>query len=117
MVVQVLVGRNNKQNDELTNRVAKAGDVWMHARGFPGAHVLLRASVTNRSFAQCLLLTCVVKLMTAAVKCCCSALALDSMLACVMHHYCCTLMFMLMLPKETYMDLLSARGSTVLCNE
>lgn len=48
MVVQVLVGRNNKQNDELTNRVAKAGDVWMHARGFPGAHVLLRASVTNR---------------------------------------------------------------------
>lgn len=44
----MLVGRNNKQNDELTNRVAKAGDVWMHARGFPGAHVLLRASVTNR---------------------------------------------------------------------
>ena len=48
-VKQVLVGRNNKQNDELTNRVAKAGDVWMHARGCPGAHVLLRASVTNRS--------------------------------------------------------------------
>ncbi|KAA6421415.1 MAG: hypothetical protein FRX49_08692 [Trebouxia sp. A1-2] len=46
--LQVLVGRNNKQNDELTNRVAKAGDVWMHARGCPGAHVLLRASVTNR---------------------------------------------------------------------
>lgn len=45
---QVLVGRNNKQNDELTNRVAKAGDVWMHARGFPGAHVLLRASAANR---------------------------------------------------------------------
>ncbi|KAL0055410.1 hypothetical protein WJX82_000207 [Trebouxia sp. C0006] len=46
--LQVLVGRNNKQNDELTNRVAKAGDVWMHVRGCPGAHVLLRASVTNR---------------------------------------------------------------------
>ena len=46
--VQVLVGRNNKQNDELTNRVAKAADVWMHARGCPGAHVLLRASTTNR---------------------------------------------------------------------
>lgn len=47
-LVQVLVGRNNKQNDELTNRVAKAGDVWMHARGCPGAHVLLRASTCNR---------------------------------------------------------------------
>ncbi|KAL3139493.1 hypothetical protein ABBQ38_003817 [Trebouxia sp. C0009 RCD-2024] len=45
--IQVLVGRNNKQNDELTNRVAKAGDVWMHARGCPGAHVLLRASTSN----------------------------------------------------------------------
>lgn len=46
--MQVLVGRNNKQNDELTNRVAKVGDVWMHARGCPGAHVLLRASINNR---------------------------------------------------------------------
>lgn len=46
---QVLVGRNNKQNDELTNKVAKTGDVWMHARGCPGAHVLLRASTSNRS--------------------------------------------------------------------
>lgn len=45
---QVLVGRNNKQNDELTNKVAKARDVWMHARGCPGAHVLLRASTSNR---------------------------------------------------------------------
>ena len=47
-MLQVLVGRNNKQNDELTTRVAKAGDVWMHARGCPGAHVLLRASTCNR---------------------------------------------------------------------
>ena len=38
----VLVGRNSRQNDELTTRLAQPGDVWMHARGVPGAHVLLR---------------------------------------------------------------------------
>jgi predicted ribosome quality control (RQC) complex YloA/Tae2 family protein len=38
----VLVGRNSRQNDDLTMRRAKDPDVWMHARGVPGAHVLLR---------------------------------------------------------------------------
>lgn len=38
----VLVGRNSRQNDELTMRKAQPSDVWMHARGVPGAHVLLR---------------------------------------------------------------------------
>jgi len=41
---EVLVGRSSKQNDEVTMRVAKPGDVWMHARGFPGAHVLVRCA-------------------------------------------------------------------------
>ncbi|GAB4820402.1 hypothetical protein N2152v2_007448 [Parachlorella kessleri] len=40
--LRVLIGRNSRQNDELTMRVANKGDVWMHARGVPGAHVLLR---------------------------------------------------------------------------
>ena len=39
---QVLVGRNNRSNDELTHKVARPIDVWMHARGVAGAHVLLR---------------------------------------------------------------------------
>jgi predicted ribosome quality control (RQC) complex YloA/Tae2 family protein len=38
----VLVGRNSRQNDELTMKKAQPSDVWMHARGVPGAHVLLR---------------------------------------------------------------------------
>ena len=38
----VLIGRNSKQNDQLSMRVAQPTDVWMHARGVPGAHVLLR---------------------------------------------------------------------------
>ena len=38
----VLVGRNSTQNDHLTMRLAQNNDLWMHARGVPGAHVLLR---------------------------------------------------------------------------
>lgn len=39
----VLVGRNNRQNDIVTFRLAAETDVWLHARGVPGAHVILRA--------------------------------------------------------------------------
>lgn len=38
----VLVGKNNRQNDYLVARLARPEDVWLHARGFPGAHVLVR---------------------------------------------------------------------------
>jgi len=38
----VLVGRNNKQNDVLSHQVAKPGDIWMHVRGLPGSHTVIR---------------------------------------------------------------------------
>ena len=38
----VLVGKNAKQNDELTLHVAKKEDIWLHARGVPGSHVVLQ---------------------------------------------------------------------------
>ncbi len=37
----VLVGRNNIQNDKLTFKVGKKGDMWLHAQKCPGSHVLL----------------------------------------------------------------------------
>ncbi len=37
----ILVGRNSRQNDEVTFRRAKADDWWFHARGVPGAHVIV----------------------------------------------------------------------------
>ena len=46
---EVLVGRSSQQNDEVTMRVAKPGDIWMHARGFPGAHVLIRCAQVNNT--------------------------------------------------------------------
>lgn len=39
----VLVGRSARLNDEITFRRAAADDLWFHARGVPGAHVVLRS--------------------------------------------------------------------------
>ncbi|HHO58038.1 MAG TPA: fibronectin-binding domain-containing protein [Oceanithermus profundus] len=39
---EVWVGRNRRENDWLT-RSAHSGDVWMHAQGVPGSHVIVRA--------------------------------------------------------------------------
>ena len=39
---EVWVGRNARQNDELTFRHAQKYDRWMHARGVPGSHAVLR---------------------------------------------------------------------------
>jgi predicted ribosome quality control (RQC) complex YloA/Tae2 family protein len=40
---QILVGRTARQNDAATFRLATPDDIWFHARGVPGAHVILRA--------------------------------------------------------------------------
>jgi predicted ribosome quality control (RQC) complex YloA/Tae2 family protein len=38
---QVLVGRSAADNDRLTLRVARPQDLWLHARGVTGAHVVV----------------------------------------------------------------------------
>ena len=38
----ILVGRSAGQNDEVTVREAQPDDLWFHARGVPGAHVVIR---------------------------------------------------------------------------
>jgi predicted ribosome quality control (RQC) complex YloA/Tae2 family protein len=40
----VLVGRNNKQNDVLSHQIAKPGDMWMHVRGMPGSHTVVKVA-------------------------------------------------------------------------
>jgi len=39
---EVWVGRNNRQNDQLTFRLATDYDLWFHSQEIPGSHVLLR---------------------------------------------------------------------------
>ncbi|MGD7043624.1 Rqc2 family fibronectin-binding protein [Jeotgalibacillus proteolyticus] len=38
----ILVGKNNKQNDFLTNRAAARDDVWFHTKDIPGSHVVIK---------------------------------------------------------------------------
>jgi predicted ribosome quality control (RQC) complex YloA/Tae2 family protein len=40
----VLVGRNDRENDLLTHRIASPGDLWFHAQGTPGSHVILKGA-------------------------------------------------------------------------
>lgn len=39
--LDILVGRNNSQNEELSLRTANRSDYWFHAKGFHGSHVIL----------------------------------------------------------------------------
>ncbi|GAB6157360.1 NFACT RNA binding domain-containing protein [Desulfotomaculum varum] len=38
----ILVGKNNKQNDYLTFKLAADHDIWLHAKEIPGSHVIIR---------------------------------------------------------------------------
>ncbi|MCR8848584.1 NFACT family protein [Rossellomorea sp. SC111] len=40
---QILVGKNNKQNDYLTNRVAGRDEIWLHTKDIPGSHVVIKS--------------------------------------------------------------------------
>ena len=40
--IPILVGKSAKDNDALTLKVAKPDDLWLHARGTPGSHVVVR---------------------------------------------------------------------------
>ncbi len=38
---ELLVGRNNLQNDSLTFKTASKGDLWFHTKDIPGSHVIM----------------------------------------------------------------------------
>ena len=38
----IMVGRNNLQNEELTFKMAKKGELWFHAKDIPGSHVIIK---------------------------------------------------------------------------
>lgn len=40
----ILIGKNSRQNEEVTFHQASGNDMWLHARGVPGAHVIIKAS-------------------------------------------------------------------------
>ena len=38
----IFVGKNNKQNDYLTNKFARRDEIWLHTKDIPGSHVVIR---------------------------------------------------------------------------
>ena len=43
----IYVGRNNRQNDELTFRLARKDDIWLHAQKVHGSHVIISCGGTK----------------------------------------------------------------------
>jgi len=39
----IWVGRNSRQNEQVTFDKGSANDMWLHARGVPGAHVIIKS--------------------------------------------------------------------------
>jgi predicted ribosome quality control (RQC) complex YloA/Tae2 family protein len=52
---EVLVGRDERENDHLTLRVARGNDYFLHVHGYPGSHVILRLG-SNGSLTETALL-------------------------------------------------------------
>ena len=45
----ILVGKNNKQNDYLTNKLAARDDIWLHTKDIPGSHVVIRSQTPSEA--------------------------------------------------------------------
>lgn len=44
---EILIGRSNAQNDELTLKTARRTDIWLHVQKVHGSHVIIRAEDTR----------------------------------------------------------------------
>ncbi|HWP96166.1 MAG TPA: NFACT RNA binding domain-containing protein [Syntrophomonadaceae bacterium] len=40
--LEIMVGRNNRQNDQLTLKLAAGHDLWLHTKEVPGTHVIVK---------------------------------------------------------------------------
>ncbi|MBF6592711.1 MAG: DUF814 domain-containing protein, partial [Ktedonobacterales bacterium] len=40
----IWVGKNSQQNEHVTFDIATGSDIWLHARGVPGAHVIVKSA-------------------------------------------------------------------------
>lgn len=52
---EILVGKNDRGNDYLLRQVAKGEDLWLHAQGVPGSHVVVRHGERGREVPQSVL--------------------------------------------------------------
>jgi len=52
---EILVGKNARDNDDLTFHVARGSDLFLHARDVPGSHVILRRVGKNEPSSEALI--------------------------------------------------------------
>ncbi len=52
---EILVGKNDRGNDYLLRRIAKGEDLWLHAQGVPGSHVVVRHGERGREVPESVL--------------------------------------------------------------
>ncbi|PWI57331.1 Rqc2 family fibronectin-binding protein [Sulfoacidibacillus thermotolerans] len=45
----ILVGRNNRENDLLTLKIAQKTDIWLHVKDAPGSHVIIRSAAPTET--------------------------------------------------------------------
>jgi predicted ribosome quality control (RQC) complex YloA/Tae2 family protein len=45
----VLIGRSGRENDAVTFELGSGNDMWLHARGVPGAHVIVKTTTGDPS--------------------------------------------------------------------
>ncbi|WP_369813731.1 NFACT RNA binding domain-containing protein [Halolactibacillus sp. JCM 19043] len=44
-----MVGKNNKQNDYLTMKLAGKQNIWLHTKDIPGSHVVIRSDAPSEA--------------------------------------------------------------------
>jgi predicted ribosome quality control (RQC) complex YloA/Tae2 family protein len=49
---EIIVGKNNKQNDYLTNKLAARDEIWLHTKDIPGSHVVIRSKEPSHETIQ-----------------------------------------------------------------
>lgn len=45
--IAISVGKNNKQNDALTFKIAKRTEIWLHTKDIPGSHVVIHSDAPD----------------------------------------------------------------------
>lgn len=55
----IYVGKNNRQNDKLTFKIASPNDIWIHTKNSPGSHVIIKSDngdIPNRTLYEACML-------------------------------------------------------------
>ena len=44
---KIYIGKNNRQNEEVTFKIGTGNDLWLHVQKIPGSHVLIKTALTE----------------------------------------------------------------------